>query len=215
MEVNYMNENQQLEQQISDVQDKNSGLEQTQAQGTKEEKTYSKEEVSDIVEKRLNRERAKLEKQFNERLNALEEAQKLQAMDEQQKAEYQAKKERDAFEEERKAFYAERDAFNHAKYKQTIEQQLQAKGLPVDMADLLTNLTAEEVSQKISSMEQSFNSQINSSIEARVKASASVPTTPIKESKPLTLEDINNMSPQEIKAHKSEVEKVLLNSFRK
>lgn len=210
-----MNENQQLEQQISDVQDKNSGLEQTQAQGTKEEKTYSKEEVSDIVEKRLNRERAKLEKQFNERLNALEEAQKLQAMDEQQKAEYQAKKERDAFEEERKAFYAERDAFNHAKYKQTIEQQLQAKGLPVDMADLLTNLTAEEVSQKISSMEQSFNSQINSSIEARVKASASVPTTPIKESKPLTLEDINNMSPQEIKAHKSEVEKVLLNSFRK
>lgn len=210
-----MNENQQLEQQISDVQDKNSGLEQTQAQGTKEEKTYSKEEVSDIVEKRLNRERAKLEKQFNERLNALEEAQKLQAMDEQQKAEYQAKKERDAFEEERKAFYAERDAFNHAKYKQTIEQQLQAKGLPIDMADLLTNLTAEEVSQKISSMEQSFNSQINSSIEARVKASASVPTTPQKESKPLTLADINNMTPQEIKAHKSEVEKVLLNSFRK
>lgn len=210
-----MNENQQLEQQISDVQDKNSGLEQTQAQGTKEEKTYSKEEVSDIVEKRLNRERAKLEKQFNERLNALEEAQKLQAMDEQQKAEYQAKKERDAFEEERKAFYAERDAFNHAKYKQTIEQQLQAKGLPIDMADLLTNLTAEEVSQKISSMEQSFNTQINSSIEARVKASVSVPTTPIKESKPLTLEDINNMTPQEIKAHKSEVEKVLLNSFRK
>ena len=210
-----MNENQQLEKQISDVQDKNSGLEQTQAQGTKEEKTYSKEEVSDIVEKRLNRERAKLEKQFNERLNALEEAQKLQAMDEQQKAEYQAKKERDAFEEERKAFYAERDAFNHAKYKQTIEQQLQAKGLPVDMADLLTNLTAEEVASKISSMEQSFNTQINSSIEARVKASANIPTTPIKESKPLTLEDINNMSPQEIKAHKSEVEKVLLNSFRK
>lgn len=210
-----MNENQQLEQQISDVQDKNSGLEQTQAQGTKEEKTYSKEEVSDIVEKRLNRERAKLEKQFNERLNALEEAQKLQAMDEQQKAEYQAKKERDAFEEERKAFYAERDAFNHAKYKQTIEQQLQAKGLPVDMADLLTNLTAEEVSQKISSMEQSFNTQINSSIESRIKASANVPTTPVKEVKPLTLEDINNMTPQEIKAHKSEVEKVLLNSFRK
>lgn len=205
-----MNENQQLEQQISDVQDKNSGLEQTQAQGTKEEKTYSKEEVSDIVEKRLNRERAKLEKQFNERLNALEEAQKLQAMDEQQKAEYQAKKERDAFEEERKAFYAERDAFNHAKYKQTIEQQLQAKGLPVDMADLLTNLTAEEVASKISSMEQSFNSQINSSIEARVKASASVPTTPQKEAQGLlTLEQIKSLSANEMAQNKELVQKSL------
>ena len=180
-------------------------------EATPKEKTFTQDDVNRIVQK----EKAKMERKWEEKFNALEESIKLQSLSESEKAEYQAKKERDAFEEERKAFYAERDAFNHAKYKQTIEQQLQAKGLPIDMADLLTNLTAEEVSQKISSMEQSFNSQINSSIEARVKASASVPTTPIKESKPLTLEDINNMSPQEIKAHKSEVEKVLLNSFRK
>ena len=80
-----MNEEQQLEQ-VSDVQDKNSGLEQTQAQGTKEERTYSKEEVTDIVEKRLRREREKMEKQFSERINALEENIKLQAMSEQEKA---------------------------------------------------------------------------------------------------------------------------------
>ena len=205
-----MNENQQLEQQISDVQDKNSGLEQTQAQGTKEEKTYSKEQVSEIVEKRLKREREKLEKQFTERINALEENIKLQSLSEQEKQAYQAKKERDAFEEERKAFYAERDAFNHAKYKQTIEQQLQAKGLPVDMADLLTNLTAEEVASKISSMEQSFNTQINSSIEARVKASASVPTTPVKEQQGLlTLEQIKSLSANEMAQNKELVQKSL------
>ena len=57
--------------------------------------------------------------------------------------------------------------------------------------------------------------QVNSSIEAKVKASASVPTTPQVETKPLTLADINNMTPQEIKAHKSEVEKVLKEAFRK
>lgn len=209
-----MNENQQLEQQISEVQDKNGGLEQTQAQGTKEEKTYSKEQVSDIVEKRLKREREKLEKQFNERLNALEEAQKLQAMDEQQKAEYQAKKERDAFEEERKAFYAERDAFNKAQYKSTIQKQLAEAGLP-DISDTLVGLEAEVVKAQINTMKQAFDNQVNASIENRIKQSASVPTTPQKESKPLTLADINNMTPQEIKAHKSEVEKVLLNSFRK
>ena len=208
-----MNEEQQLEQ-VSDVQDKNSGLEQTQAQGTKEERTYSKEEVTDIVEKRLNRERAKLEKQFNERINALEENMKLQAMSEQEKANYQAQKERDAFEEERQAFYQERDAFNKAQYKATIQKQLNEAGLP-DISDSLTHLQAEEVKAQIDTMKASFDAQVNASIENRIKQSASVPTTPVKESKPLTLEDINNMTPQEIKAHKSEVEKVLLNSFRK
>lgn len=209
-----MNENQQLEQQISDVQDKNSGLEQTQAQGTKEEKTYSKEQVSEIVEKRLKREREKLEKQFTERINALEENIKLQSLSEQEKQAYQAQKERDAFEEERKSFYAERDAFNKAQYKATIQKQLNEAGLP-DISDSLTHLQAEEVKAQIDTMKASFDAQVNASIENRIKQSASVPTTPVKESKPLTLADINNMTPQEIKAHKSEVEKVLLNSFRK
>lgn len=182
----------------------------------KQEKTYSKEQVSEIVEKRLKREREKLEKQFTERINALEENIKLQSLSEQEKQAYQAQKEKDAFEEERKAFYAERDAFNHAKYKQTIEQQLQAKGLPVDMADLLTNLTAEEVASKISSMEQSFNTQINSSIEARVKASASVPTTPIKEQQGLlTLEQIKQMSTQDVIKNKELVDKSLEAIYKK
>ena len=203
-----MNEEQQLEQ-ISDVQEKNGGLEQTQAQGTKEERTYSKEEVTDIVEKRLNRERAKLEKQFNERINALEENIKLQAMSEQEKANYQAQKERDAFEEERQAFYAERDKFNKDRYHSTIEQQLQAKGLPTDLADLLTDFDAETVASKISSMEKSFNTQVNNSIQDRVKASASVPTTPQEEAKPLTIEDIGKMSAQDVIKNKAEVNKIL------
>ena len=208
-----MNEEQQLEQ-VSDVQDKNSGLEQTQAQGTKEERTYSKEEVTDIVEKRLKREREKMEKQFNERINALEENMKLQAMSEQEKANYQAQKERDAFEEERQAFYQERDAFNKAQYKATIQKQLNEAGLP-DISDSLTHLQAEEVKAQIDTMKQAFDKQVNSSIENRIKASASVPTTPQVEAKPLTLEDINAMSATQFKQNKAEIEKVLMEAFRK
>lgn len=203
-----MNEQQQLEQ-VSDVQDKNSGLEQTQAQGTKEERTYSKEEVTDIVEKRLRREREKMEKQFNERINALEENMKLQAMSEQEKANYQAQKERDAFEEERQAFYQERDKFNKDRYRSTIEQQLQSKGLPTDLADLLTDYDAETVASKIASMEKSFNTQVNNSIQDRVKSSANTPTVPQEETKPLTLEDISSMSTQDIIKNKAEVNKIL------
>ena len=203
-----MNEEQQLEQ-VSDVQDKNSGLEQTQAQGTKEERTYSKEEVTDIVEKRLNRERAKLEKQFNERINALEENMKLQAMSEQEKANYQAQKEKDAFEQERQAFYQERDAFNKDRYRSTIEQQLQAKGLPTDLADLLTDYDAETVASKIASMEKSFNTQVNNSIQDRVKASANTPTVPQEQNRLLTLDEIKALSTNEYLANRELVEKSL------
>ena len=190
-----MNEEQQLEQ-VSDVQDKNGGLEQTQAQGSKEERTYSKEEVTDIVEKRLNRERAKLEKQFNERINALEENMKLQAMSEQEKANYQAQKEKDAFEQERQAFYQERDAFN--------------KGLPTDLADLLTDYDAETVSAKIASMEKSFNTQVNNSIQDRVKASANTPTVPQEEqNRLLSLDEIKALSTNEYLANRELVEKSL------
>ena len=204
-----MNEEQQLEQQISEVQDKNGGLEQTQAQGTKEEKTYSKEQVSDIVEKRLKREREKLEKQFTERINALEENIKLQSLSEQEKQVYQAQKEREAFEEERKSFYAERDAFNKAQYKATIQKQLSDAGLP-DISDTLTHLQAEEVKAHIDVMKASFDAQVNASIENRIKASASVPTTPVKEQQGLlTLEQIKSLSANEMAQNKELVQKSL------
>lgn len=187
----------------------------TQHQDAKAEKTFSQEDVNNIVEKRLAKERNKLEKQWQEKFNALEESVKLSKMSEDEIKEHEFNKRIQALEERERAIQEKENAYNKQQYHDEITSQLKAKGLPTDMADLLVGFDAETVSQKISSMEQSFNTQINSSIEARVKASASVPTTPQKESKPLTLADINNMTPQEIKAHKSEVEKVLLNSFRK
>ena len=187
----------------------------TQHQDAKAEKTFSQEDVNNIVEKRLAKERNKLEKQWQEKFNALEESIKLSQMSETEKVEHEYNKRIQALEEREKALQEKENAYNRQQYHNEIASQLQAKGLPTDMADLLVGFDAETVASKISSMEQSFNTQINSSIEAKIKASANVPTTPVKEAKPLTLADINNMTPQEIKAHKSEVEKVLLNSFRK
>ena len=209
-----MNEEQQLEQ-VSDVQEKNGGLEQTQAQGTKEERTYSKEEVTDIVEKRLRREREKMEKQFSERLNALEEAQKLSQMSEAEKQQFEFDKRLKELEERERAIQEKESAYNKQQYHNEISAQLQAKGLPTDLADLLTDYDAETVASKIASMEKSFNTQVNNSIQDRVKASASVPTTPQQEAKPLTLEDINAMSPTQFKQNKAEIEKVLMEAFKK
>ena len=180
-----------------------------------EEKMLPQSKVNEVVEGRLKREREKLNKEWQEKFDALQESIKLNAMSEQEKANYQAQKEKEDFEKEKQAFYAERDAFNHAKYKQTIEQQLQAKGLPTDLADLLTDYDAETVASKIASMEKSVNTQVNNSIQDKIKSSANTPTVPQEETKPLTLEDINAMTPTQFKQNKAEIEKVLMEAFRK
>lgn len=173
-----------------------------------EEKMLPQSKVNEIVESRLKREREKLEKQFTERINALEENIKLQAMTEQEKANYQAQKELEAFEEERKAFYAERDAFNKEKYRATIQAQLQEANLP-DVSDLLVGLDAETVKAKIDNMKASFTSQLNAQVQSKVQSSATTPVMPNEQVKPLTMEDIAKMSHQEIIKRKAEVDKVV------
>ena len=199
--------------QVSEQNEVQEGV--TQHQDIKQERTFSQDDVNNIVEKRLAKERNKLEKQWQEKFNALEESIKLSQMSEQEKAEHEYQKRIQDLEAREKAIQERETAHAKAKYHEEITSQLKAKGLPVDMADLLVDFDAETVSQKIASMEQSFATQVNSSIEAKVKASASVPTTPQVEAKPLTLADINAMTPQEIKAHKAEVERVLKDAFRK
>ena len=195
--------------QVSEQNEVQEGV--TQHQDIKQERTFSQDDVNNIVSKRVD----KLNKQWQEKFNALEESIKLSQMSETEKVEHEYNKRIQALEEREKALQEKENAYNKQQYHNEITSQLKAKGLPVDMADLLVGFDAETVASKIASMEQSFATQVNSSIEAKVKASASVPTTPQVEAKPLTLADINNMSSQEIKAHKAEVERVLKDAFRK
>lgn len=209
-----MNEEQQLEQ-ISDVQEKNSGLEQTQAQGTKEERTYSKEEVTDIVEKRLKREREKMEKQFSERINALEENIKMQAMSEDEKQQFEYDKRIKELETRENDLKAREEAYNKAQYKATIEKQLSERNLPLTLSDMMLNMNAEDALNKMNQLQADMNTQVNASIESRIKSSASVPTTPQEEAKPLTLEDIGKMSTQDVIKNKAEVNKILSEYYSK
>jgi hypothetical protein len=173
-----------------------------------EEKMLPQSKVNEIVESRLNRERAKLEKQWQEKFNALEESIKLQSLSESEKAHYQAQKEKEAFEAERKAFYAERDAFNKQLYKAEIQRQLNEANLP-DISDTLVGLEAEVVKAQIDTMKQSFDAQINRTVESRIKASASIPTVPQKEQQLLTIEQIKALSVDEYNANRDLVQKSL------
>ena len=185
----------------------------------KQEKTYTKAEIDEMFSKRIGKEKAKLEKQFeekfNERLNALEEAQKLSKLSEQEKAEYQAQKEREAFEAERQAFYEERDAFNRAKYKATIEQELQSKGLPISLSDMLVGMNAEEVNQKITELSESFGASVNNQIQEKLKQTTTPQEPTVEKPQLLTIEQIQKLSPQEYMKNRDLVEQSLKDIYKK
>lgn len=200
-----MNENQNI-----NVNTEVQGEQETPSNNTQEvqEKMLPQSKVNEVVEGRLKREREKLNKEWQEKFDALQESIKLNAMSEQEKANYQAQKEKEDFEKEKQAFYAERDSFNQQMYKLEIQRQLSEAGLP-DISDTLLGMEAEKVKSQIDTMKQAFDKQVNMQIENRIKSSANTPTVPQEETKPLTLEDIGKMSTQDVIKNKAEVNKIL------
>lgn len=187
-------------------------VEQQPQQEVKEqnERTFTQSELDAIVKKRLD----KAEQKFNERLNQLEQAQKLAQMSEQEKQQFEAQKAREEFEKERQAFYEERDAFNKTQYKMTIEKQLSEKGLPTSMADLLVSMDAEQVNAKINELSEQFGASVNRQIESKLK-STTVPQEPTQQKQLFTLSEIQSMSIEEYRANKDLINESLKEIYKK
>lgn len=168
-------------------------------------KTFTQEDLDRIVTKRLEREAKKWEAKFN----ALEEAQKLSQMNEEQKAEYDYNKKLEELTQREQELEAKINQYNQQQYKATIQAQLQEAGLPTTMADMLVNMDAEAVATQINAMKEMFSTQINAQVQSKVQASANVPTQPVEQVKLLSLDEIKAMSSSEYIANKELVEKSL------
>lgn len=163
-----------------------------------QERTFTQKEVDAIVKKRLDKAEAK----FNERLNQLEEAQKLAQMSEQEKQQFEFDKRVQDLEAREKALKEKENAYNKQQYHNEIENQLKAKGLPTDLADLLTGFDAETVASKIDSLAQSMGNSVSNQIQEKLKQS-SIPQESTQQPKGLlTREQIERMTPQEYKANR-------------
>ena len=174
---------------------------------TKPEKTFTQAELDAIVKKRLD----KAEQKFNERLNQLEEAQKLAQMSEQEKQQFEFDKRIKELEQREQALLEKENAYSKQQYQNEIENQLKAKGLPTDLADLLINLDAETVAKKIDSMANAIGASVNSEIENKLKSS-SIPQEPTKQPKRLlTREEIANMSLEEYRKNRDLINESLAN----
>ena len=192
------------------VQQQNEVNVETQPQVQDEPKMVqmTQEQLDKLISDRLARQERKLNEQFNKRLNELSEAQKLQAMSEEERKEHDYAKRLEELTNREKAIQERENAYNKQQYKAEIQRQLNEAGLP-DISDTLVGLEAEVVKAQINTMKQAFDTQVNASIQAKVKASANTPTVPQVEQQLLTLEQIQALSVDEYNANRDLVQQSL------
>lgn len=173
-------------------------------------KTFTQDDVDRIVTKRLEKE----SKKWQEKFDALAESQKLSQMSEEERANHEYNKRLSELETREQALQAKEQAYNQQQYKATIQAQLSEAGLP-DVSDMLVGLEAEAVANQINMMKESFQTQLNAQLQSRINSSADIPIKPLEAAKSLTIEEIAQMSPQEIIKRKAEVDQVIKAYYQK
>lgn len=130
---------------------------------TGDDKTLNQDQVNDIVQKRLAKEKAKWEKDYNTKLEAEKaEAARLANLDATQRAEEEAKK--------RVATLEEREAkLKQAEDKLECENVLKERGLSTSFANFLLGADAEVTLANINSFETAFKDAVKAEVETRIK----------------------------------------------
>jgi restriction endonuclease Mrr len=160
-----------------------------------QEKTFTQAELDSIIEKRLNKERAKWEKKVKEEAD---EAARLAQMSEAEKQEALFNKRVQEFEEREAAFNAAQEALSREKMLNETNKQLVSRGLPLDFADKLMANTAEDTLANIDAFEKSWQAAINNAVDSKIKGST--PTIPLHKNEP---KDVSKMSFSEFAQYKN------------
>ena len=183
-----------------EIENNNNNMEQQPIDGAQHqeqstpEKTFTQAELDSIIEKRLNKERAKWEKKVKEEAD---EAARLATMSEAEKQQALFNKRVKDFEEREAAFNEAQAALQREKMLNETNKQLVARNLPVDFADKLMAETAEDTLANIDAFEKQWQLAINNAVDSKIKGST--PTSPLHKNEP---KDVSKMSFSEFAKHK-------------
>lgn len=144
----------------SDSDSEDSGNEDGKNDESQEQtKTFTQDEVDNIIKGRLAKERKSWEKQL---VDQQTEAEKLASMSEKEKKQYQEQKRAKDL-ETREAAITRRELTAQAK------EQLADKGLPITLAEILNFTDAESCNKSIETVEKAFQSAVEKAVEDRIK----------------------------------------------
>ena len=175
---------------------------QTQEVKTEEAvKTFTQEEVNEMIAKRLARETKKIEAEKERAMQLklkaeLEESEKLAKMSEAERVKAQAEKERKQFEEERRLHLEERKQFEEEKMLRLTMEALEDKKLPGSFARFLKVDNADDIMDNISVFEKGFNDAVEKAVAERLRGKSPVTSTLSKNT--FSMDQLRGMSVEEI-----------------
>lgn len=175
---------------------------QTQEVKTEEAvKTFTQEEVNEMIAKRLARETKKIEAEKERAMQLklkaeLEESEKLAKMSEAERVKAQAEKERKQFEEERRLHLEERKQFEEEKMLRLTMEALEDKKLPGSFAKFLKVDNADDIMDNISVFEKGFNEAVEKAVAERLRGKSPVTSTLSKNT--FSMDQLKGMSVEEI-----------------
>ena len=142
------------------------------------EKTFTQSELDSIIEKRLARERAKLEKEYKTKINegitsGLDEAKKLEKMTAQEKAEYEFNKRLADLE-------AREKEYNLRELKQTALSILNEKGFDIESAKSISTILDYTDADKCKASIDNIDKLITGLVEKGVNAKIKTNKTPVQ-----------------------------------
>ena len=170
---------------------------ETQAEGVKaevdtvevkEEKTFTQAELDKILNKKFAQWQKKTEeaKAEAERKAKLTEAEKLA--------------------EERKEFEAMKKQFEYEQRVNSTSKVLASNNLPIEFADFLIAENDEATTQRVDLFKNAFNDALEKAVNERLRGKT--PKTSIVKARTFTINDIKNMSPEEINKNWEQIKNI-------
>jgi hypothetical protein len=120
-----------------------------------QEKLFTQEEVNNIVEKRLNKEKTKWR-------NEVDQAKRLAEMSAEERA-------REEFRIKQQQFEEEKAAFEKEKLLVQTQKELSAKNVPIEFADMLVKEDAEATKAAIDAFAQLYNQSVEKGVSNKMK----------------------------------------------
>lgn len=143
---------------------KGNNEEKSGAEGT--EKTFTQEELNEILQSRLEREREKLSEEVDDKIKrAKEEAEKMAQMSAKEREEELRKQ------QEQELAKKEQELKLRENKLEAIDI-LSENGLPIKMVDLIIDTDRDAMKEKIERLTSSWKESVESSVEERLKGTA-------------------------------------------
>ena len=142
------------------------------------ERMFTQAEVDEIIGKRLAKERAKHEQEVATKVS---EAERLAKLTGDEKVKEEIKIAQEELDRTRKEFAAMKAEFDQQQMLAQVTKELNARNLPIGMADKMIGKDAETTKANIDAFEETWKASLENAIKNEIKNNASSPRLEIRD----------------------------------